>query len=427
MTRICYFVSSLELALSYGGKLLVEFTPFQTRAQAVAAMSKAQKLNETDVPVVGRIEVPDEYGQKVTQIDSGYFTQVGYDPSTPPEVAKQHRLSFRRHHLNRISVVPWDSMREDIGVKADLMLKARRACERAVDYHFTHAPKPSLWSPTSYVHIFSQEGNNDITANIEAYALAAGQRINEIDKAKREIGLSSTEEILFYLFRHIYLKLNIPRVGSHAALSAKKVDDARIPEWRAKCEEELQQHMLAYQVAVSQLDTTVPMLRLAGIAKSRSTEVKEVLEFMRKQNIFNAIDYTLCMAPVDRVPLPVIVNLGMEELDQMAEEGTAPDEVNRVLREQVRLDRPGEDPEMFLPRQMRTSGNLVSDPTESPLLSEADTQIAARLLALYGRLSQFEEQLGRNPNAPGAARATEATRAIRGLLNLMDELGNQPQ
>jgi len=123
MTRICYLVTSLADALLLPDKnTIFGYTPFGERGEAINAIPELSAR----VPLVGKLELPDESAPLPESCDVGYLSQLGFNPKVTAG-EKEYGMPLRRVHLSRISVVPWDQMQQDVSPKEKIIKKCRRA------------------------------------------------------------------------------------------------------------------------------------------------------------------------------------------------------------------------------------------------------------------------------------------------------------
>lgn len=304
MVKLFYFVTTLTDALGFAGKnVLFDFTYFNQRQDAIKGVSS---LQTKDVPLVGKLELSDET-ETPKQVDPAYWTQVGYNTSTSEVVAKQHRLRFRRKHLSRISVVPWDQMQDDISKKLELHEKVLRGAQEIQDYDLDHRQ--------DYDKMVANEYDRK-----EAFDLAHkfGKIVSDYDLSRKSHGLTKKEEEKLYWARLVAIEFLLHLYTAEATRHALLADNAVLPE--------------VYQREITEANKFVEVADLLKHQQSAALSIK-----LGKYSM-----------DADQV----LVEIGRDEMQQIMNGEITLDELTRQQCEADGLPPPEDKPRIWLPEEI---------------------------------------------------------------------------
>ncbi len=184
MTKLYYLATSLERVKALKtASHLVGFTAFPT-IEPVIEHIQSGAFKEED-PFVGKLELPDEVQTAPTQAKTGLFTQIGYDPLTKDAKAKEYRQTLYRHHLSRISVVPWNDMPHDISEKARAMAAISHKADEVTDYQLVHHPIDS---------VMQEEADRTESFGL---GLSLADLLKGYEDLRKKFGLTHDEEMRF--------------------------------------------------------------------------------------------------------------------------------------------------------------------------------------------------------------------------------------
>lgn len=250
MPRSCYLVTTLDRVLELPGKnVIFNYTPFARKEYAIEGVSQ---MKEVGIPLVGRLELPDEYETTPDRCDPKYLVQLGYDPKIDKDAGAQIRLPIRRKHMKRLSVVSWDDICDDSGNKEEVTSSLVRITQQIMDYTKDNDIMNSIYNPADLKD--AEDLGKKLTETLKQY-----------DDLRRTHGFTVRDEEALHMARGLFF---VYHAGLFGAKAVKEVTDAEqcvLPEMREVHLERAADFYQTFQIMQLQLESeTIRALNKSG-------------------------------------------------------------------------------------------------------------------------------------------------------------------